>query len=107
MKPSVLAEILSPALPLMRCPRCGASLATDGASLRCAEGHCYDLSSRGYVNLAPDRAQSSEKYDAELFESRRAILDDGLYAPVLCALRDMLGARFGDAPFTAADIGCG
>ncbi len=107
MKTTVLADLLRPALPLMRCPRCMGGLSDDGRSLRCANGHCYDLSAKGYANLAPDRPQSGEKYDAELFKSRRAVLEAGLYKPVLDALLHMLKTRFGDKPFAIADVGCG
>ena len=103
MKLHDLAESLSRALPLLRCPRCGAPLRIEREqSLLCASGHCYDLSAKGYVNLAPSRDQSAEKYDAQLFASRSRVLEAGFYQPLLDALlSELAGAE------TILDAGCG
>ena len=90
MKPAVLAARLSPLLSVLRCPRCYAPFRLTEQSLVCEQGHCYDLSRRGYVNLAPSHDQSAEKYDAELFDSRRIVLEGGFYQPVLEAVASIL-----------------
>lgn len=107
MNLKTLTGILEKDLPLLSCPRCGQPFALSGTSLRCTRNHCYDLCAKGYVNLAPQHDQSREKYDAALFESRSIVLESGFYAPVLDAVSHMLKARFGDAPFTLMDAGCG
>lgn len=107
MKPAILAQRLRPVLPHLICPQCGAAFALTDQSLICQNGHCFDLSRRGYVNLAPSHRQSAEKYDAALFESRGRILADGFYAPVLEAVCGLLEKRFGEAPFLLVDAGCG
>jgi 23S rRNA (guanine745-N1)-methyltransferase len=91
----------------MQCPKCGQAFTLNGTQLRCTGGHCYDLSSKGYVNLAPQHDQSREKYDAALFDSRSRIFDGGFYAPLWAAIENLLKTEYGDAPFTLADIGCG
>lgn len=106
MKPALLAEKLSTLLPAMHCPRCGSALAVQNGSLICTSRHCYDLSRRGYVNLAPGHDQSAEKYDAELFESRSRVFEGGFYTPILNALAAFLSPR-ANQPFLALDIGCG
>ena len=93
MKPAILAQRLRPVLPHLICPQCGAAFALTDQSLICQNGHCFDLSRRGYVNLAPSHRQSAEKYDAALFESRGRILADGFYAPVLEAVCGLLELR--------------
>ena len=103
MKPAVLAGRLMKLLPLMRCPRCGSAFSLNGASLICEQRHCYDLSRRGYVNLAPGHDQSAEKYDADLFESRRIVFESGFYQPVMDAIAALLP---GDE-ITVLDVGCG
>ncbi len=103
MKPAVLAQRLAPFVSLMRCPRCQAAFALDGASLICKNRHCYDLSRRGYVNLAPSHDQSAEKYDAELFDSRRLVFEHGFYQPIAQAIAKWLS----DKPLTVLDAGCG
>ncbi len=107
MNVSQLAARLRAQLALMRCPQCGAAFSLPAQSMVCQNGHCFDLSRRGYVNLAPAHSQAADKYGAQLFESRARLFQDGFYAPVVDAVCGMLAARFGDAPFTLADAGCG
>lgn len=105
MKPAILAGRLSPLLPALQCPRCGGAFSLTDQSLICENGHCYDLSRRGYVNLAPSHRQSGDKYDETLFESRGRVFAEGFYAPVRDALCAALADRSG--PFTLVDAGCG
>lgn len=107
MKIEELSKRWEPELPLLRCPKCGADFTLERGQFRCGSGHCYDLSAKGYVNLAPSHDQKKEKYDASLFEARSRIFADGFYRPVLEAVCEMLERRFGDSPFTLADVGCG
>lgn len=107
MKISVFFESLKKYLPAMQCPKCGEGFLLTENRLQCANGHCYDLSSKGYVNLAPQHDQSREKYDAALFESRSRIFEGGFYAPLWNAIAGLLRADYGERPFTLADIGCG
>ncbi|PWM63843.1 MAG: rRNA (guanine-N1)-methyltransferase [Clostridia bacterium] len=88
---------------VFRCPLCMAPLTLSGQSLLCANGHCFDVSAKGYVNLAAGRGQSV-KYDKALFESRGALLRDGFYAHVLDAVT---GALALDVPRRVLDAGCG
>ncbi|MEG0493038.1 MAG: methyltransferase domain-containing protein [Clostridia bacterium] len=107
MKISTLANKLQPFLPLLRCPLCHQALSLSPTSLFCQSGHCFDLSAKGYVNLAPSHSQAADKYDASLFESRRAVFEDGFYAPVLACIKTVLGECFGSQPFSLLDVGCG
>jgi len=103
MKPAVLAARLSPMLGFLRCPRCASPFHLTEQSLVCGQGHCFDLSRRGYVNLAPAHDQNAEKYDAGLFDSRRTVLEGGFYQPVL----DAVSACLPKEPFLLLDVGCG
>lgn len=103
MKPAVLAQRLAPLMPVLRCPRCQSAFELSGASLICQNRHCYDLSKRGYVNLAPSHDQAAEKYDAQLFESRRIVFERGFYQPIAQAIANWLS----DEPITVLDAGCG
>lgn len=104
MKTAQLAQRLSPLLTVLRCPRCGGTFCLTDQSLVCQGGHCYDLSRRGYVNLAPAHNQTGEKYDESLFESRRTVLESGFYKPVLQAICAFLPD---ERSFTLLDVGCG
>jgi len=103
MKTAVLAARLSTLLPSLCCPRCGSAFHLTEQSLVCQQGHCFDLSRKGYVNLAPGHDQNAEKYDAQLFDSRRTVLEGGFYRPVLEAICGYLPKE----PFLLLDVGCG
>lgn len=109
MKLSQLARDTAPILPLLRCPLCGAGFSLrEERSLVCMESHCFDLSARGYVNLAPGHNQQAEKYDAALFTSRRLVLEHGFYDEVLGAIIGMItGFLPPGRGFTLLDVGCG
>lgn len=40
-------------MSLYICPLCGENLKREFRSYRCRKGHCYDISSSGYVHLLP------------------------------------------------------
>lgn len=107
MKISAFSRQLEPYLSGMCCPKCGQPFSLTDAQLKCSGGHCYDLSSKGYVNLAPGHDQRREKYDATLFESRSRIFDGGFYLPLWNAIDRCIAQRFPGGDFVAADIGCG
>lgn len=107
MKPAVFAEQLRPLLTHLCCPRCRSPFSLTEQSLICSNGHCFDLSRRGYVNLAPSHDQSGEKYDAALFESRSSVLEANFYAPVADAAIRCLEHSFPEGAFTLLDVGCG
>ncbi|MBQ6235391.1 MAG: methyltransferase domain-containing protein [Clostridia bacterium] len=89
------------AITLLRCPICGAAFSTTGASLVCQNGHTFDPSRKGYVHFAPNVAPS--RYDKELFEARRRILEAGFYDGVIEAIRAAMPKK----PDVVLDAGCG
>lgn len=95
-------------LNALRCPICRApmSLENGGKSMMCrGEGkrHCYDFSSSGYINFVPPK-QSSSGDSKEAVRSRTGFLNEGFYAPILDAVRDVVG-RFANG--LLIDAGCG
>ncbi len=114
MKLAALAAHTAPILPLLRCPLCAGAFSLRGEqSLVCPQGHCYDLSARGYVNLAPSHDQQGEKYGAALFEARGLVLGRGFYDGVLEAVASLIQEELPweelprEQPFTLLDAGCG
>lgn len=70
-------------LAALRCPLCGARFAPveagSGQALRCANGHCFDISREGYVNLkSPASPHSGDS--AAMIEARARFLSAGHYA---------------------------
>jgi 23S rRNA m(1)G-745 methyltransferase (EC 2.1.1.51) len=72
------------ALPFtaLACPLDGAPLQRQGGSLRCPEGHCFDLAAQGYVNLLPvQNKRSLDPGDSkEMVAARRRFLEAGHYS---------------------------
>lgn len=104
MKPAVLASRLAPLLSHLCCPRCQSAFSLENNSLVCENRHCYDLSRKGYVNLAPSHDQEAEKYGSVLFDSRRLVFEHGFYEPILQSIASHLPA---EKPFLMLDAGCG
>lgn len=95
------AEKFYQSIDLLRCPVCGAAFSRVQNALRCENGHTFDPSRKGYVNLLPNAKPSH--YEAALFEARRRVLEAGFYDGVIETIRRAI-------PDTAAvllDAGCG
>lgn len=90
------------------CPVCKGELAKKEKSLFCPNGHCYDISKYGYVNLLMSNQSSAKRHgdDRLMVEARRDFLDAGYYAPIRDGLLELAlpclknGSRLLDA-------GCG
>jgi 23S rRNA (guanine745-N1)-methyltransferase len=73
------------ALPYLRCPVCEQALSRADRSLRCAEGHLFDLAKQGYANLSNGRVPYSGD-TAEMVADRETFLSAGHYAFIADAL---------------------
>ena len=90
------------------CPVCKGPLEKRERSLFCPNGHCYDISKYGYVNLLMSNQSSAKRHgdDRLMVEARRDFLDGGYYAPIRDGLLELAlpmlksGSRLVDA-------GCG
>ena len=91
---------------MFRCPLCKSSMnVTDAGSLVCGSGHCFDISSKGYVNFLPNSKQS-KCYDEVFFENRRKIFGYGLYRHVADEIAALV-SLYPQKPLNIADAGCG
>lgn len=82
-------------------------IANEGGSLVCsgARRHCYDISSKGYVNLMPPgRAQGGDSREA--VRARKDFLSLEYYRPAADALADIL-AKYLKNDAVVIDAGCG
>ena len=74
------------AMALLRCPVCGSGLSSAARSLRCENGHNYDVARQGYVNLLPGGARPGSADTAEMVTARESFLTAGHFA----GLRDFV-----------------
>ncbi len=88
------------------CPVCRAPLSTEGASWSCVQGHSFDVSREGYINLLlVQQKKSRHPGDTPAsLQARREFLDAGHYAPLRQAL---IGQMPTQRPQNWLDIGCG
>lgn len=92
-------------ISLFRCPVChGRMLRTDAHGLNCTEGHNFDLSRKGYVNLLT--ARQNTVYDRVLFQARREVFEAGLFGPLVNKTVEVINKLSYD-PITLLDAGCG
>ena len=93
------------AVSLLRCPICKGALSQEGNSLLCAKRHCFDVARQGDVNLAPGRR--ADFYTKELFVSRAAVLEGGVFDPVIEAIGGAIERHVRAAQPVLVDAGCG
>lgn len=90
---------------IIRCPICHENVQLhEPASFLCNRGHCFDLSSRGYVNLMLNSRKTF--YDKPLFESRRIIFSNGYFDPLALELKRLMG-ELSYPNASLVDVGCG
>ena len=90
----------------MQCPLCAAGFGFEGTqpnSLKCKNGHTYDFSKKGYVNLFGGYTKITKTYDKKLFCARKTVSDLGLYAKLCETLCEIIGS----SPGSVLDAGCG
>ena len=94
----------------LRCPVCGGALMPLGTSLRCPQGHSYDIAKEGYVNLlAIQKRHAADPGDGKaMVRARRAFLQAGYYAPFQKALAELCLEYAPECGEThLLDAGCG
>lgn len=91
---------------IFRCPVCKADLSEDQRSLVCENGHRFDISASGYVNLLPVQKKNSKVPgdSKEMVASRRNFLSKGYYEPLRDAVKREI-SKIGKG--VVFDCGCG
>lgn len=92
----------------LRCPVCRGALTLNGRTLRCAQGHCFDLAKEGYAHLLPiQKRHVADPGDAkEMVAARRAFLQAGHYDLFRSALAELC-LEYGPPAPRIVDAGCG
>ncbi|MFD4492486.1 putative RNA methyltransferase [Lysinibacillus fusiformis] len=100
-KRAIGAALINQHIALFACPLCQQSMHVyEQGSLVCSANHSFDIAKQGYVNMLTHG--STSKYSKDLFESRKAVIDSGIY--------DVVEAKIGkliNSANTVLDTGCG
>ncbi len=95
---------------LFKCPVCSKALIRSSKQYFCHNGHCFDISRRGYVNLLlpGHKGAGSSGDSAEMLQSRREFLNKGYYEAFSDSLNNMVSRHLHyDKAFNILDAGCG
>lgn len=90
------------------CPVCKNKLCEEEKLYRCENGHCFDKSKFGYVNLLQSQKSSAKRHgdDRLMVRSRRDFLDGGSYGFLRDALCEIC-VRYLPNGGSVLDAGCG
>lgn len=91
---------------LLLCPVCGGTLLRQSGTLRCAQGHSFDLAKEGYVNLLSGKGGSQHGDNTMMIKARRRFLDAGHYSPLAKVYAEALRAHLKEGAYQI-DVGCG
>jgi 23S rRNA (guanine745-N1)-methyltransferase len=103
--PEPRSSALDLVLSILRCPVCGGELSRAESTLRCPDGHSFDVARQGYASLTAGVRPASGD-DAPMVRARRRLLETGVYAPIRAALV-RLAADTERPPSAVLDAGCG
>jgi 23S rRNA (guanine745-N1)-methyltransferase len=93
---------------ILSCPVCGKPLTAEGMTMKCPDGHSFDVARQHYVNLLLSNAPREKRHgdDRAMVRARTEFLDAGYYD----AFRDALAeaaAEFIPGGSPVIDAGCG
>ena len=92
----------------LKCPVCAGLLEQTERTLRCENGHSYDVARQGYVNLLMSNRSSAKRHgdDKLMVVSRQEFLDAGHY-DCLCDGLCALAMQLCEGEVRLLDAGCG
>lgn len=95
-------------MPEFKCPVCSSSLRRDARTMRCENGHCYDLAKQGYVNLLMSNRSAAKRHgdDKAMVLARQSFLDQGFYNCLLNAVCKA-AVQLCKGSIDLLDVGCG
>ncbi|HYN50648.1 MAG TPA: methyltransferase domain-containing protein [Thermoleophilaceae bacterium] len=104
----ILAAMLDDVLALLCCPHCGLSLEAGGGSVRCPNGHSFDVARQGYLSLLPGDAQLGSADTAPMVAARERFLGAGHFDPLADALAETAERELETGPEgSILDLGAG
>ena len=89
----MLADIVE----YLACPVCAHEVRLAGDTLRCAEGHAFDVAKQGYVSLLVGSRTPGTADSAAMVAARAEFLGAGHYAPLADALAESVRLRIQSA----------
>ncbi len=90
------------------CPVCKNELIKENRSLRCKNGHCFDIAKEGYVNLLAGNHKAGDKTgdNKDMALSRKQFLEKGYFCLLKNEIIEIIKEYTKEKP-TVCDICCG
>ncbi len=101
---------------LLTCPVCHLRFTKVANTLKCANGHSFDIAKEGYVNLLTKKVAESAGDSKAMLQARRTFLEQGHYQPLSDTLNELIAGHLHreyaneEEPLphlNLLDIGCG
>jgi 23S rRNA (guanine745-N1)-methyltransferase len=83
--------VLADVVPFLACPHCQRGVAMAGTSVRCGNGHVFDVARQGYVSMLPGGARPAGDTPA-MAGARAAFLATGHFGPLARQVADCAAA---------------
>lgn len=108
MKIKTVVEKFKGSEKVFRCPVCKETFSLlERGSFVCQNGHCFDLSSKGYIHFLAGGGNADAQYDSELFAHRNAVFRDGFYEPAAKLIAGLAEKYLPTKKRVILDAGCG
>jgi 23S rRNA (guanine745-N1)-methyltransferase len=90
--------VLADVVPYLACVHCGGSVSPAERSLRCENGHVFDIARQGYVSMLSGDAHTGTADTPDMVAAREEFLGEGHYEPVLDAAAEAIREALGPDP---------
>lgn len=102
-------RILTGEIKMWLCPLCGEGLNSNSAPWRCSNGHSFDMSRRGYVNLLPvhKKASKAPGDNKSMISARRCFHANCGFAPLMDRIAQLAVSLAPEGDVMLYDAGCG
>jgi len=88
------------------CPVCKYDINLEGNSLVCGNGHCFDISRKGYFTLLrKNKSRIDDVYNSLLFKNRISFINEGFYDELHLLISQIINKKSNSS--IIVDMGCG
>jgi 23S rRNA (guanine745-N1)-methyltransferase len=101
-----MAFVLADVVSVLACPHCRSAMAMAGSSVRCGNGHVFDVARQGYVSLLPGSARPAGD-TAAMVSARATFLAAGHFGALAARIADCAAAAAGNGGDTRCLVDAG
>lgn len=99
-------RVLDDVIGWLACPHCDGGLSRAGGSLRCGNGHTFDIARQGYVSLLPSGAKAPRADTAAMVAARAGFLAAGHFGSLADEVAAVLADGLAEGVAAGPEPGC-